>query len=122
MNTLKDVRDEISVQLGTAGVSCYGYVPERVNTPAAIVEAGNPYMEQGETFTDFVVRMNVVLLVGTKTNENATNELDQLICTAVDVLETFDIESVNTPEAFDVNGVQYMGVRVNLMTNKDIQT
>lgn len=121
-NTLKSVRQEIAVQLSAAGVSSYEWIPSRVVTPAAIVEAGSPYMEQGETFADFLVRMNIVLLAATATNDVATSELDALICTTIDALDTFDIERVNQPEAFEINGAQYLGVRINLMTNQDLQT
>jgi hypothetical protein len=79
-------------------------------------------MEQGETFTDFLVRMNIVLLAANATNEVATAELDELICVAIDALDTFDIEQVNQPEAFEINGAQYLGARLNLVTQKDLQT
>jgi hypothetical protein len=121
-NTLKSVRQEIGFQLSAAGVTTYEWIPPRVVTPAAIVEAGSPYMEQGETFTDFLVRMNIVLLAANATNEVATAELDELICVAIDALDTFDIEQVNQPEAFEINGAQYLGARLNLVTQKDLQT
>jgi hypothetical protein len=121
-NTLKSVRREISVQLTAAGVSTYEWIPARVITPAAIIEAGSPYMEQGETFTDFLVRMNVVLLATTAANDVATSALDALICTVIDALDTFDIEGVNQPETFEINGAPYLGARVNLVTSKDLQT
>jgi hypothetical protein len=122
MNTLKSVRQEISVQLSAAGISNYEFVPSRVNVPAAIIEPGSPYMEQGETFADFTVRMNVVLLVAGTTNDTATDELDQLIVNAIDALDTFDIEAVGSPEGFELNAAQYLGSRLNLVTTKDLIT
>lgn len=121
-NTLKGVRQEIAVQLAGAGVSVHEWIPARVTTPAAIVEPGSPYMEQGQTFAEFLVRMNVVLLAAAASNEVATTELDALICTAIDALDTFEIESVDTPNGFDINGAQYLGARLTLVTNKDLQT
>jgi len=122
MNTLRSVRDEVALQLAAAGVTVHEFIPSRVNPPAAVLEAGSPYMTQGQSFSDFVVRINVVLLAGNATNEIATDELDQLICAAIDNLETFDIESVEQPEALEINGAQYLGVRIRLLTNKEIQT
>lgn len=121
-NTLKSVRQEIGIQLSAVGVTTYEWIPPRVVTPAAIVEAGSPYMEQGDTFSDFLVRMNVVLLAANATNEVATAEVDELICSAIDALDTFDIEQVNQPEAFEINGAQYLGARLSIVTQKDLQT
>lgn len=121
-NTLRAVRNEASFLLTAAGVTTYEFVPPRAVPPAAVIEAGSPYMEQGETFTDFLVRINVVLLASTATNEEATNELDQLLCDAIDALETFDVEAVDQPSTFDMNGNQYLGVRIRLVCNKDLTT
>lgn len=121
-NTLKTTREEIKVILNAVGVGVVGHIPGRIAPPTAIVEPGSPYMEMGETFSDFNVRMNVVLLAGAAGNEVATDELDQLICTAVDALDTFDIEAVEQPEAFEINGAQYLGARIRLLANKDLKT
>ena len=122
MNTLRQVRDEVALQLAAAGVTVHEFIPSRVNPPAAVVESGSPYMEQGQTFADFNVRVNVVLLAAAATNEVATDELDQLICDCIDQIDTFDVESVDQPEGLEINGAQYLGVRIRLVTNKDLQT
>lgn len=120
MNTLKSVRQEIGFQLGAVGIPHYEFIPSRVNVPAALIEPGSPYMEQADTFAEFTIRMSVVLLVSGSNNEEATDELDQLIVTAIDALDTFDIESVSSPDGFEINAAQYLGTRVNLITTKDL--
>ena len=119
-NMLKSVREEARVLLAAAGVTVYEYIPARISPPAAVMEPGNPYIEQGQTFSEFNVRLSVVLVAGQSSNEKATDDLDQLICSAMDALDTFDIESVEQPATYDFNGAQLLGARVNLVTNKDL--
>jgi hypothetical protein len=121
-NTLSAARSELRLLLGATGVTTvHGHVPERVVPPVALIEPGTPYMEPGETFCEFTVRFNVVLLVRGD-NEKATDELDQLICEVLDAVDTFDVDTVEQPAAFDINNTQYLGTRVAFSAHRDLNT
>jgi hypothetical protein len=121
-NTLAAARQELRLLLGATGVTTvYGHVPERVAPPVALLEPGAPYMTQGDTFCDFVVRFNIVLLVRGD-NETATAELDDLICSVIDNIETWDVDSVEQPSSFDINNTTYLGTRIAVMADKELST
>lgn len=122
MNTLKATRQEISVQLAAGGFAVYEWLPNRLaEFPSAVIVPASPYMEQGDTFTAFKVRFDVLLFVR-GTNQVATDALDQAICEAIDALDTFAIESVGLPTATDVGGTEYLAAAVSLITEKDLDT
>ena len=116
---LKATRQEAALQLAAAGLTTYAYLPERMSVPAAVITPGSPYVEEGETFTEFTVRLKVTVLVR-GTNETATDELDELLCSALDELETFDIEAVSEPAAYAFSDGQYLGAEVAIRTTKEL--
>ena len=121
-NTLRAARDELRLLLGTTGVRVETVVPGRVTPPVAVIEPGTPYMEQGETFDDFAVRFNVVLFAASADNLESTDQLDQLVCDVIDAVDTWVVEGVDQPSAFDVNGSLFLGTRIALLCDKDLQT
>lgn len=122
-NTLTSCRAELRLLLGATGdISVFEFIPERVVPPVALLEPGSPYMAQGDTFCDFIVRMNVVLLVANGRNDIATAELDALICTVIDGVDTWDVEQVEQPAPFEMNGATYLGVRLSLRSDRELST
>ena len=117
---LQAVREELKLQLVNAGLTVFDYVPERITPPVAVIEPGGPYVTSGETFCEFEVTFNVVLFAATGTNEVATAELDQYICNVIDECETFTMESVATPQSFEVSNAVYLGTRITFSTMKDL--
>ena len=121
-NTLLQARQELALLLSAAGVSVFSYLPEKVVPPVAVIEPGQPYMQQGDTFTAFTVRLNVILLAAPASNETATAELDQAICEVVDAVESFFVGDIDQPSTFTSGGIDYLGTRLEFYTVKDIQT
>ena len=119
-NFLKSSRQEIKLQLTPLAEQVYETIPARVNAPCFIVSPGSPYVEEGETFTDFAVRFEVVALAGVATNEVISEELDTLIINALDALDTWGIEGVDTPSQFEINGANYLGTRINVVAEKSL--
>ena len=54
------------------------------------------------------------------TNERATDLLDQLIIEAIDALETWFIEEVEQPSAFEINGGTFLGTKIQLTADKSL--
>lgn len=119
-NFLKSSREEIKLLLTPLAEQVYESIPARVNAPCFIVSPGSPYVEEGETFTDFAVRFEVVALAGVATNEVVSADLDTLIINAIDALDTWGIEGVDTPSSFEVNGANYLGTRINVVAEKSL--
>lgn len=123
-NFLKASRDEIKLQLNSIAtehdIKVYEFIPERPNTPCFILSPGSPYITQGTAFCDFTTRFEVLILAGKSTNEAATNLLDQLIVESVDALETWFIDEVETPSAFEINGATYLGTKIQITADKSL--
>jgi hypothetical protein len=123
-NFLKASRDEIKLQLNSIAtehdIKVYEFIPERPNTPCFILSPGSPYVTQGTAFCDFATRFEVLVLAGKSTNEAATNLLDQLIVESVDALETWFIEEVETPSAFEINGATFLGTKIQITADKSL--
>jgi hypothetical protein len=123
-NFLAASRDEIKLQLNSIAtehdIKVYEFIPERPTTPCFILSPGSPYITQGTAFCDFTTRFEVLVLAGKSTNEAATTLLDQLIVESVDALETWFIEEVETPSAFEMNGATYLGTKIQLTADKSL--
>ena len=89
MNTLASARKEIKVVLDQAGYTVWSFIPERVTPPVVVLEPGSPYMNEGDAFTLFVCRFDLILLAATATNSKATEDLDQMIMDEVPVIPLY---------------------------------
>lgn len=119
--TLALLRQEVADALTEAGINAFDYIPERISPPVAIVSAGDPYIEQGQTYCDFTVRLAITLVAGTATNKTVTAALDSLIETAVNVTGDWLIESVGQPFTFAANNAEYLAVRVTITQTTEIE-
>ncbi len=120
-NFLKAARAEVKMELATLGDNqIYEFIPERPSTPCFVLSPGSPYIQQGQAFTDFAVRFDVLVLSGKATNEVETDTLDSLIVDAIDALETWFIEDVETPSQFEINGALYLGTKISITADKTL--
>ena len=125
-NFLKASREEIKLQLNSVllqnkqDIKVYEFVPERPSLPCFVIAPGSPYITQGTAFCDFATRFEVMVLADKLTNEAATDLLDQLIIEAVDALETWFIEEVDQPSAFEINGGTFLGTKLQITADKSL--
>ena len=117
---IQEAITEVKEVLEGAGMTVSDYLPERVSPPLAIISPGEPFVEEGQTFTTFGIRLDVVLVAGRASNEVSTTELYDLIEQAVFNLGDWSIERVARPYALEANGVQYLATTVQINTNKEI--
>ena len=123
-NFLAASREEIKLQLNAVAteqdIQVYEYVPERPSLPCFVISAGAPYVSQGTAFCDFSTRFEVLVLADKLTNEAATTLLDTLIVEAIDALETWFIEEVEQPSAYEINGGTFLGTKLQLTADKSL--
>jgi len=114
-NFLRASREEIKLQLNSVllqnkqDIQVYEFIPERPALPCFVIAPSSPYISQGTTFCDFTTRFEVLILADKLTNQEATNLLDKLIVDAIDALETWFIEEVEQPSAYEINGGTFLG-------------
>ena len=120
-NFLAAAREEVEFELRRIGEGqVYSFVPERPSTPCFIVSPGAPYVEQGRTFCDFQVRFEVLVLSGQATNQTETENLDRLLCEAIDELDTWFVEGVEQPSAYEINGATLLGTKLFVTAEKTL--
>ena len=123
-NFLKASREEIKLQLNSvateADIQVYDFVPERPALPCFVISPSSPYITQGTAFCDFTTRFEVLVLSGQLTNKEATTLLDQLLVDAIDALETWFIEEVEQPSAFEINGGTFLGTKIQITADKSL--
>ena len=125
-NFLAASREEIKLQLNSVllqnhqDIQVYEFVPERPNLPCFVISPSSPYVSQGTAFCDFQTRFEVLVLADKLTNEAATTLLDTLIVEAIDALETWFIEEVEQPSAYEVNGSTFLGTKLQLTADKSL--
>jgi hypothetical protein len=123
-NFLKASREEIKLQLNSVAtetdIQVYEFVPERPALPCFVISPSSPYITQGTAFCDFTTRFEVLVLSGQLTNKEATTLLDQLLVDAIDALETWFIEEVEQPSAFEINGGTFLGTKIQITADKSL--
>ena len=125
-NFLRASREEIKLQLNSVllqnkqDIQVYEFIPERPSLPCFVIAPSSPYISQGKTFCDFTTRFEVLILADKLTNQQATDLLDQLIVEALDALETWFIEEVEQPSAYEINGGTFLGTKIQLTADKTL--
>ena len=106
--TLLQMRQELADAMATLQLTTYTHIPGRLDLPGAFVAAGNPYIEQGQTFGERLVRFQVVVATQTGDNASETTALDELIEGAQAALEAAGwlVEQVDQPFVQDFNNAQ----------------
>jgi hypothetical protein len=77
MSTLLELRQElVSALTGSdLNLNLYTHIPGQLALPGAFVMAGSPYIEQGQTFGERIVRFEVVLCTAQGDNASETSAL-----------------------------------------------
>ena len=121
-NFLRASREEIKLQLNTieTDIQVYEFIPERPSLPCFVIAPSSPYISQGTSFCDFQTRFEVLILAAKLTNQRATDLLDQLIVDGIDALETWFIEEVEQPSAYEVNGGTFLGTKIQITADKTL--
>lgn len=110
MNGITQARTDLVVSLQEAGIKAYSTLPERMTAPCAAISTGDPYLEEGDTFSRsdaMLVRFELFLVSGTGTNEKAVSDLEQMITDAILYLGDYTVV-VGPPTMREANGAYYL--------------
>ncbi len=105
MSVLGDIRQELATVLSSLDLNTYPYLPPKAALPSAVILAGSPYVESGQTMGSRTVRLEVWISVQKGSNQSETDQGDLLVEAAVDLLEEdgWLVEYVGQPTDWDVN-------------------
>lgn len=108
---------EFALDLTNAGLEVLDYVPERIVPPIVIISAGSPYLVTETVGREYRLGLNVTLVSSTATNQEATDNLDQLIADTVSAISTLGyvvLKTVNPPFRLSANNAEYLSAELNL--------
>ena len=117
MSTLGDLRNDVATQLTTdTDIPSSDFVPARIVPPLYLVTSGSPYIESGDTYGSFKVRMNVDVISATAANDVSTEALDTMVEDALVSLVNMGIgiENVQQPYQLDTGNAQYLSTTITV--------
>lgn len=116
MATLTEAREDLADGLSGLGFTVYDHVPGSIVTPCALISTGDPYVEEGDTFNDTEMKVNLEIFVitGTSTNATATKALDALITKVIFHTAEWHLDGASAPFVSTVNGSDYLTCRLAL--------
>ena len=114
---ITQTRIDLKNELEADGINAEYYIPPRITPPLAIISPDTNYVSQGDTFASFGIGLTITLITQTKSNEKATEDLDDLIVSAIGSIPAFwRIDSVDQPFTLNVNNADYLATRMSLTT------
>lgn len=112
MSELMTVSNDIAQALKDAGLTAFPNLPDRITPPVAVVQAGSPFMESGDSFGEFKTRWEITLIVPSGANAVATEKLYDLLEDSIVALVNtkHSIAEVSKPYALEANNAVYVAV------------
>jgi hypothetical protein len=124
-NIITLAKQEVAAALIAGGIIAKDYIPERIQPPMAVLAAGNPFIEKGQTqtFTDVEMRLDISLIAQNATNVKSTEELEGLIVDALLALKgvNWEIESVSQPFGLEANNALYLAATLTVTASITIK-
>lgn len=110
-NEITTSKAEFALDLQTAGLDVLDYVPERVVPPIVIISADSQYLVPDTVGHEYRLGLKLTLVAATAVNEQATEDLDDLIARTVSAIATLGyavLRSVQSPYRLAVNNAEYL--------------
>jgi len=119
---LNEVAASVAEDLRSVDLKVADTVPAKITPPLVIIGTGDPYVEMGGTYAkEFVVSLELFLVVGTGTNATAVTALNEMIEKVIFNLGEWDIDSVSAPYMASANDAQYLTSRVQIKNTIEIE-
>jgi len=116
-NEITASKAELQLDLQNAGLEILDYVPERIVPPIVIITPGSPYLVQETLGSEYRLGLTLTLVAATATNEEATEDLDNLIATTVSAIGDLGyavLRQVNPSFRLAANNAEYLAAELNL--------
>jgi hypothetical protein len=116
-NEITASKAELALDLQNAGLEVLDYVPERIVPPIVIISSGSPYLVTETVGNEYRLGLNLTLIAGTATNEQVTEDLDDLIAKVISALADLGyviLKQVNPPYRLQAGSAEYYSADINL--------
>lgn len=116
--TRTQLRDELAGVL--TDIEVHVTVPDHASAPMVFVSPGSPYTTvEGANFGGRIVHMNVIPVASPGTNDQAAEDLDDLILQVLDALEPSEVfvaGDVDLPGQVSINGQSHLACSIEVTT------
>lgn len=116
-NEITTSKAEFALDLQNAGLDVLDYVPERVVPPIVILSPDGTYLVPETVGNEYRLGLKLTLVASTATNEQSTEELDDLIAQTVTAISTLGyavLKSVQQPYRLSANTAEYLATDITL--------
>lgn len=116
MNTIGRQRQDLADVLTRAGFTVVDHIPEQIRPPVALIAAGSPFVEGGDTFGAFTIRFTVIAVCSQGTNSAATQDLDRYVATALVAVDnaSWSLERVDQPTMLATGSANYLSTTIDV--------
>lgn len=121
MATLIELRESLAEVIADAtGITAVANMPERPVPPIALISGASPYVsyDPAATWGELVVQLRVDLVMSVGTNKVETDELDEVIESAITgaITAGWLVNEVSAPYQLTANNAAYLAVTMNCAT------
>lgn len=124
MSALGDIRAAVVQALEPVGIPVSATLIGRFNPPIAVLVPGSPFVDAGDTYGSFMVRHEVIIIVGVGTNEHVVTSLGDYVSKVVTAIGASDglfLEQVSQPGLYQHGGNEYLSVVVSVAALDDLE-
>ena len=110
------VREQLAADLAEVGVPVHSQWPDRVTVPCLLLvpAADRPYVTGGQTFGEYALALDVVVLVERGSHEVALPALEALLDAVLANTVDWGLTGIDSPTVVTVAGVDHLGTTVHL--------
>lgn len=114
--TLSAVRQELKEDLASLGWITFDHIPSGVTPPVVLIGVGDPYLEEGDTFsaTEMLVHIEIFAIPEPATNARVTDKMDEMISAIVLNTADWHLDGVSAPFITTLNNSQFLACRISL--------
>jgi hypothetical protein len=120
MAALTDLRADLATAIeSVAQVSAFGFLPERIVPPVAVISPASPYLSidiDGGVYGEHLVNFRVDIVSSTQANSMRTEAIDELIemVYAGLIAEGWLVGQVTQPYGMQANNATYLAVTIEV--------
>jgi hypothetical protein len=111
---LTDLRESLVADLGGTGLAVHVAWPDRPAVPCLIVVPGGQYVSAGQLYGDWLVRLDVIVLVARDSYPVALANLDTAIDAVLTATGSWGVTGIDQPSLVTVGAAEVLGVVIQL--------
>ena len=121
ISSLTETIRALALSLRDSGYSVKGFIPSSVAPPMIVIQAGDPYVEESDTFdrSQMKINLEIYLLVRNGSNEKVTNDVNLMLEKVLPHFGDWNV-AVSQPGTYTINDTNYQGLLIKASNYFDL--